>query len=144
VAFGTASPDAPYLLAWTAALYSAVVAFETGRTRWFVALGLALGAALMSRFFGLALVFGAIAAALADPRRRMLQGKMLLSVAIALLCWAPFLTWNQTHGWASFVFAVETRHAPHVDALRPLVLALLCALAFSPGLFAAAAGAARW
>lgn len=138
VAFGTATPDGPYLLAWSASCYCAVLALETGRLRWFVFLGLALGATLMSRLFGLAVLFGVIGAVVASERRGALWPKVLVSVALAFVCWVPYLAWNDTHGWASFVFAIQTRHEAHASLLRPLQLAALCALAFSPGLFAGA------
>ena len=60
VAFGSASPDGPYLAAWAASLYCAVRAFETRARRDYVWLGVALGAVLLTRIFAFALVFGIV------------------------------------------------------------------------------------
>jgi hypothetical protein len=143
VAFGIATPDGPFAFAWAMSLYFAALAFEEKRARWFVALGVAIGLALLSRFFAWALVLGIAAAAMTPGYRDVWKRGFGLSVAIALLLFAPFIIWNAQHGWISFTFALLQRHpSDEVQLLRPFVLYALGLLAFSPGLWIAATLAA--
>ncbi|HEV2262878.1 MAG TPA: glycosyltransferase family 39 protein [Candidatus Rubrimentiphilum sp.] len=137
VAFAMVSPDGPYALAWACSLYCAVRAFPQRRWLWFVLLGVALGAALLSRLFSLALVAGLIAA-ICTSRYRNLWPQFAVSLAVSLLVWSPFLFWNASHHWISFTFAIVERHAPEINVVRPFITFALCALAFSPGLWIAA------
>jgi 4-amino-4-deoxy-L-arabinose transferase-like glycosyltransferase len=142
VSFAMASPDAPYALAWSASLYFAARALREARSRWYVLLGLALGAALLSRFFSWALAAGIVAAAIAGRYPRALRG-LTLSFCVAGLLFAPFLWWNATHHWATFVFSLAQRHTDEWNLLRPFVLFIVTALAFSP-LFWLAAVRSAW
>ena len=140
LAFTSATPDGPYL-AWTAlTLAAAARAFRAPGTWLFVALGVALGGALLSRLFALALLAGVVACALAPQRRSLWRAGLWLSLALAALAYAPFLWWNATHGWATFVFALAQRHQniDPVSLVRPVVLFGIAAAAFSPGLWCAA------
>lgn len=139
VAFGSASPDGPFALAWAASLYFAVRAFREQRLAWFGGLGVALGAALLSRAFAWALVIGIVAAACTPRYREAWRNGFAVSVALALVLYAPYLWWNASHQWISFTFALLQRHpSDEVQLLRPLTLYALNALAFSPGLWIAA------
>jgi dolichol-phosphate mannosyltransferase len=100
IAFGSASPDGPYLAAWAVTLYCAVRAFASGDRRDFAYLGLALGAALLTRMFAFALAFGIVAYALAPARRQLWRDGLWLALAIAAVLYAPFVFWNATHQWA--------------------------------------------
>lgn len=135
VAFGSASPDGPYLAAWAASLYCAVRAFESRLRRDYVWLGLALGAALLTRVFAFALLFGIVMYALAPARRRIWRDGLWLSFLIAGVLCVPFLVWNSTHGWATFVFALINRHEEHWRWYEPFVLHLMEMAAYSPGLW---------
>jgi len=138
VAFGSASPDGPYLAAWAATLYCAVRAFDSGRRVDYAWLGLAMGAVLLTRVFAFAVVFGIVMYALAPSRRRVWRAGLWLSLAIALVLYAPFLYWNATHGWATFAFALVSRHAQEWKWDRPISLHLVEAAAYSPGLWVGA------
>lgn len=143
VAFGIATPDGPFAFAWALSLYFSALAFEEKRARWFVALGVALGFALMTRFFSWALVFGIAAAALTPAYRDVWKRGLVVSFAIAVALFAPFLVWNAQHNWISFTFAFLQRHpSDEVQLLRPVTLYALGLLAFSPGLWIAATLAA--
>ena len=135
IAFGSASPDGPYLAAWAVTLYCAVRAFASGDRRDFAYLGLALGAALLTRMFAFALAFGIVAYALAPARRQLWRDGLWLALAIAAVLYAPFVFWNATHQWASFTFALVERHEQQWDWSRPLLLYLDNAGAYSPGLW---------
>lgn len=135
VAFGSASPDGPYLAAWAASLYCAVRAFASQRRADYVWLGVALGAVLLSRIFAFALVFGIVMYALAPARRRLWREGLWLSFAVAALLYAPFVFWNATHDWATFAFALVSRHEQEWKWSRPFALHLVQAAAYSPGLW---------
>jgi hypothetical protein len=135
VAFGSASPDGPYLAAWAATLYCAVRAFETHLRRDYVWLGVAIGAVLLTRIFAFALVFGIVMYALAPSRRHVWREGLWLAFLIAGILCVPFLIWNSTHGWATFAFALISRHEQEWKLYRPLGLHLVQAAAYSPGLW---------
>lgn len=143
VAFGIASPDGPFAFAWALSLYCAARAFEEKQARWFAALGVALGFALLSRFFSWALLAGIAAAALVPQHRGVWRRGLWASFAIAVLLYVPFLWWNASHAWISFTFAFFARHpSDEVGFARPFALYALGLLAFSPGLWIAATIAA--
>lgn len=137
VAFGIVSPDGPFALFWAASLYCATRAFRVKSWTWFTLLGVALGLALLSRFFSIALAGGIIAAALAKPNRSVLS-RVALSLLVALAVWSPFLYWNASHNWISFTFAIVQRHEPQYSFGRPFLIYILAAIGFSPGLWLAA------
>ena len=136
IAFATAVPDGPYLGAWTAALYFGARAFREGRVRWYLLLGMCIGLTLLSRVFGIALAVGILLALRGE--RPVAAQRLWFSAVIAALIITPFMIWNATHGWSTFVFSILGRHAGHASALRPLTLQLAALIAFSPGLYAAA------
>lgn len=138
VAFGIATPDGPYLAAWAFTLYAAVRAFEERSLRWFAFLGAALGAALLSRLFSFALVLAIAAYALAPQRRWAWLRGLWLCALIAAALYMPFVLWNAQNGWISFAFALVQRHPADVEVGRPLMLQVLNALAYTPGLYLAA------
>jgi hypothetical protein len=138
VAFGSASPDGPYLAAWAATLYCAVRAFGTHLRRDYVWLGVAIGAVLLTRLFAYAIVFGIVMYALAPSRRAVWREGLWLSLLIAGVMCVPFLIWNSTHGWATFAFGLVERHEQEWKWYRPFALHLVQAAAYSPGLWVGA------
>ncbi len=138
VAFGSASPDGPYLAAWAATLYCSVRAFDTHARRDYVLLGVAMGAVLLTRLFAFAIVFGIVMYALAPARRAYWREGLWLSLVIAGLMYVPFLVWNSTHGWATFAFGLGSRHQTEWLWFRPVVTHLVQAAAYSPGLWVGA------
>ncbi len=136
IPFGTASPDGPYLAAWTVSLWLAVRAFEERRPLDFAFLGLGLGLTVLSRMFGFALLFGIAMYALAPKRRALWRQGLWLSFAIAALCFSPFLWWNALHHWQTFDFTFVGRHVAPDFSLRRLIGYYSVELAaYSPGLF---------
>ncbi len=139
LAFGEASPDGPYLAFWCIALALAAKAFDEPRRGTFVLLGLALAGAMLTRVFAFALLFGIAAAALAPTRRPLWRRGLWLSFAIAAIAYVPFLCWNATHEWATFVFSFAGRHvAEPFSPLRAVKLYAVQAAAYSPGIWLAA------
>ncbi|MGH7660091.1 MAG: ArnT family glycosyltransferase [Vulcanimicrobiaceae bacterium] len=135
LAFGMAQPDGPYLAFWALSLWLGARAFRRNERWTWIALGFSMGALLLSRFFGWALVFGVVMYALAPQRRRYLP-QLSVSLALALACYAPFLWWNAMHNWVTFEFTFVTRHAPaSLSLARVLGMYAVQAAAYSPGLF---------
>lgn len=101
-------PDGPLDAALLGFLYALVRALglPEGRPapRWWAAVGLFAGLALLSKY-NAALVFaGAAAGVLLDPasRRELRRFGPWGAVLLAALLFTPVIWWNATHGWASF------------------------------------------
>jgi hypothetical protein len=141
IAFGSASPDGPYLMCWSLAIWFAARAFARDRVTDWLALGVALGGVLLSRVLGVALLFGVLAYSLGPARRGAWRRGVPLMLAATLLVCAPFLLWNAQHGWATFSFALVHRHQQSREFSLPAVVLEQFA-AYSPGIFAAVLAAA--
>ena len=100
----TMTPDTPLLFFWTAALWALARLVRTGRPGWWLAVGLAAGGALASKYTAVLLGAGIAAWLLADPtaRRWLRTPWPWMGGVLAGLCFAPVLAWNAAHGWASF------------------------------------------
>jgi hypothetical protein len=103
-----------------------------------------MGAVLLTRVFAFALIFGIVAYALAPARRRLWREGLGLAFVVTALLYAPFVYWNATHGWATFAFALVSRHAQEWMWYRPLTLYVVQAAAYSPGLWIGALLAIFW
>jgi hypothetical protein len=109
VAAGTfALPDGPLLLFWLLTLDGLVVALRSDGRRlgpW-VAVGLAWGGALLSKYHAVFLPVSTALYLALEPRERAWLRKPgpYLAVAIGLVVFSPVLWWNAHHGWASFLF----------------------------------------
>ncbi len=151
--FGFATPDAVYLAAWICALACAQRALASTGRRWWIALGVAFAAALLSRIMATALLVGvALLSWQAVRRGRIRVDRPLVAYAIALAFWSPFLGWNAMHDAATFVFALVGRH--HVGIAEPLhpllylgFVAVVCWFTATPlmaGLFRPRSGERPW
>ena len=135
MAFGSATPDGPYLAFWTLSIWLGLRAIDERRPIDFIGLGIAVGLALLSRMFAFALVFGIAMYALAPSRRELWRAGFGWSFAIAAAIFAPFVWWNATHDWLTFDFTFVGRHVSQFKLLRPLSLYAVQAAAYSPGFF---------
>jgi hypothetical protein len=135
MAFGSATPDGPYLAFWMLAVYFALRACDEQRPIDFILLGAALGMTILSRMFGFALLFGIAMYALMPGQRGLWRAGLGCSFGIAALFFAPFVWWNATHGWLTFDFTFVGRHVSQFKLLRPLSLYAVQAAAYSPGFF---------
>lgn len=135
MAFGSATPDGPFLAFWTLSMWLALRAFDERRRIDFVWLGLALGMALLARMFSFALLFGIVMYAFAPARRHLWRDGLALSFGVCALVYVPFVWWNATHDWITFDFTFVGRHVSKFLLLRPLSLYAVQAGAYSPGLF---------
>ncbi len=118
LAFAAASPDGPFSACWALSVYLlARMERAPPSRRLLVALGAALGGALLSRAFGWALVFG-VAAYACGRDRSALRARLWIAFAIAAALYAPFVYWNATHGWANVGFTLHDRQPFEPFALR--------------------------
>ena len=100
----TMTPDTPLLLFWTACLAALARLEATGDGRWWLAVGLAAGFSLDSKYTA-ALLGPAVLLWLAwvpSARRWLWTPWPWLAAAVAAAAFAPVLAWNAAHGWASF------------------------------------------
>lgn len=107
VAVGTliVTPDAPLLVASSFVLFFLAKVLQTGRGAWWLAVGAAVGAALLSKytalFFGLAILIWLLAV----PKLRfwLLSPWPYLGGIVAFLTFSPVILWNAEHQWVSFL-----------------------------------------
>ena len=84
---------------------------ETGRGAWWLAVGAAVGAALLSKytalFFGPAILIWLVG--VAKLRRWLLSPWPYLGGLVALALFAPVILWNADHHWVSFIKQIGPR-----------------------------------
>ncbi len=137
-------PDGPLLFGLAAAAWAlARLVFDPPANRasiWglWLAAGLALGVAGLSKYSAALSAVGLLAFVLLSPRARrwLADPAPYAAAAVALALMAPVFLWNSRHGWASFAFQGE-RGAPGTE-LKPeqvLIMALGEIAYLSPWLF---------
>ena len=100
-----ALPDSPLLTASSFALFFLAKVTETGRGGWWLAVGMAVGAALLSKytaiFFGVSILAWLI---IVPSMRRWFRTPWPYAGAlVAGMVFAPVVYWNATHDWVSFL-----------------------------------------
>jgi 4-amino-4-deoxy-L-arabinose transferase-like glycosyltransferase len=107
VAAGTliVTPDAPLIVASAFVLYFLAKVAETGRGPWWLAVGVAAGFALLSKYSALMLGAGILLwlVLVPDMRRWLRRPWPYLGGLVALALFAPVILWNADHGYASFL-----------------------------------------
>src|SRR5271166_3580782 len=98
------TPDAPRVVFWTLGLAALAELWRTGKARWLVAMGLALGLTLQSKITGAFFAAGVALAFVSAPslRRWLVSPASAAALIIAAAVFAPFVAWNAEHGWATF------------------------------------------
>jgi hypothetical protein len=125
---GEALPDGPYLLCWSLALMLMARICRKATLGDISLLGVALGGALLSRFFGWALLAGIVAYTFAPQRRALWKQGFWIAPTIALALYVPFIAWNASHGWENLTFTVHDRQ--RFQAFSAEHLAVLSTLRF--------------
>lgn len=107
----SATPDSPLLFFWALAMACAWKAIVSGRLRWWVAAGLALGGAMLSKYTAVLLVPSVLGYLLCskEHRRVLLTPGPYVALLLALLAFLPVVYWNATHDWASLKFQFVRR-----------------------------------
>lgn len=144
-----ATPDAP-LLAMTALTLVAVERAVTREPddpralRWWVAAGILLGLAFLSKYTAVLIPLGVLVALLthAGMRRHLARPGPYLAGAIAIAVFLPVAVWNARHGWVSFSFQLHhgLGAADGSPARRELRYVAALALLASPILLVLLAG----
>jgi 4-amino-4-deoxy-L-arabinose transferase-like glycosyltransferase len=105
------TPDAPLLVASSFVLFFLAKVLETGRGAWWLAVGAAVGAALLSKytalFFGLAILIWLVS--VPGQRRWLISPWPYLGGLVALAIFAPVILWNADHQWVSFIMVGSAR-----------------------------------
>jgi 4-amino-4-deoxy-L-arabinose transferase-like glycosyltransferase len=109
-----ATPDAPLLAAFAVGTWALVRAVEKepgsmSEIAWWCAAGLALGAALLSKYTAVLLPAGVALGFLLDHRlrRRLLTPGPWIGVGLGLAAFSPVIIWNAQLGWPSFAFQLD-------------------------------------
>src|SRR6202166_1910438 len=134
------TPDAPLLVASSFVLFSLAKVLETGRGAWWLAVGAAVGAALLSKytalFFGPAILIWL--AGVPKLRRWLLSPWPYLGGLVALLIFSPVILWNADHHWVSFIkqigrARIEDFKPAFIGELIPTQIAFATPLVFILG-----------
>jgi 4-amino-4-deoxy-L-arabinose transferase-like glycosyltransferase len=99
------TPDAPLLVASSFVLFFMSKVLETGRGAWWLAVGVAVGCALLSKytalFFGPAILIWLVM--VPKLRRWLISPWPYLGGLMALAVFSPVIFWNADHQWVSFI-----------------------------------------
>jgi hypothetical protein len=124
------TPDAPLLVASSFVLFFLAKVLESGRGAWWLAVGAAVGAALLSKytalFFGPAILIWLIS--VPELRRWLASPWPYLGCLVAMAVFSPVILWNADHHWVSFVkqlgrARIEDFHPAFVGELIPTQIA---------------------
>jgi 4-amino-4-deoxy-L-arabinose transferase-like glycosyltransferase len=120
-------PDGPLdaaLLAFTYALSRAAGVGGAAAPRWWPAVGLFAGLALLSKYNAVLSLAGASVFMLTDgPARRQLRGwGPWAAVGLAALLFSPVIFWNAAHGWQSFAYQGARAGGLRLHVLAPFTI----------------------
>ncbi|KZD21940.1 glycosyltransferase family 39 protein [Tardiphaga robiniae] len=124
------TPDAPVLVASSFVLLTLAQVLATGQGAWWLAVGVAIGVALLSKytalFFGPAILIWLIA--VPKMRRWLISPWPYLGGLVALAVFSPVLFWNAEHGWVSFI---KQLGRARIDHFNPAFIAELIPTQFA-------------
>src|SRR3954469_5536367 len=135
------TPDAPLLVASSFVLFFLAKVLETGRGAWWLAVGVAVGAALLSKytalFFGPAILIWL--AAVPKLRRWLISPWPYLGAVVAFAIFYPVIMWNADHQWVSFLkqfgrARIEDFTLVYIGELIPTQIAFATPLVFILGM----------
>ena len=99
------TPDAPLLVASSFVLYFLAMVWQTGRGIWWLAVGVAVGCGLLSKytalFFGAEILLWLLL--VKEMRRWLVSPWPYLGGIVAFAVFAPTILWNADHQWVSFI-----------------------------------------
>lgn len=113
-----ATPDTPQVFTAAVFVWTLAKVIETGNGRWWIAVGIAGGLGLLSKYSTLFLGVGALVWLIASPpmRRWLASPWPYLGAVIAGLVFLPNVLWNAQHGWATFGFQFGRIAGNHITA----------------------------
>jgi 4-amino-4-deoxy-L-arabinose transferase-like glycosyltransferase len=134
------TPDAPLLVASSFVLLALAQVAATGQGAWWLAVGVAVGCALLSKytalFFGAAILIWLFA--VPTMRRWLLSPWPYLGGIVAFAVFSPVLLWNADHQWVSFIkqlgrARIEQFRVSYIAELIPTQFAFATPLVFILG-----------
>jgi 4-amino-4-deoxy-L-arabinose transferase-like glycosyltransferase len=134
------TPDSPLLVASSFIVLCLAKVLETGRGAWWLAVGAAVGAALLSKytalFFGPAILIWL--ASVPKLRRWLISPWLYLGGLVSLLIFTPVILWNADHNWVSFIkqlgrSRIEDFRPAFIGELIPTQIAFATPLVFILG-----------
>jgi hypothetical protein len=134
------TPDAPLLVASSFVLFFLAKVLESGRGAWWLAVGAAVGAALLAKytalFFGPAILIWLVS--VPKLRRWLISPWPYLGGLVALAIFAPVILWNADHQWVSFIkqigrARIEDFRPAFIGELIPTQIAFATPLVFILG-----------
>jgi hypothetical protein len=134
------TPDSPLLVAASFVLFFLAKVLETGCGAWWLAVGAAVGAALLSKytslFFGPAILIWLVA--VPKLRRWLISPWPYLGGLVSLLIFSPVILWNADHQWVSFIkqigrARIEDFRPAFIGELIPTQIAFATPLVFILG-----------
>ena len=134
------TPDSPLLVASSFVLFFLAKVLESGRGAWWLAVGAAVGLALLSKytamFFGPAILIWLIS--VPELRRWFLSPWLYLGGLVALAVFSPVIIWNADHHWVSFIKQLGRSQIDHfrlsfIAELIPTQVAFATPLVFILG-----------
>ena len=101
-----ATPDMPSVVFAAAFVWALAKVQQSGDGRWWLAVGVAGGLGILSKYSALFLGLGALFWLLVDARQRKWLATVwpYLGAALALAIAAPHLVWQAQHQWMTFAF----------------------------------------
>src|SRR3954463_6535854 len=118
------TPDAPLLVASSFVLFFLAKVLESGRGVWWLAVGAAVGAALLSKytalFFGPAILIWLVS--VPKLRHWLVAPWPYLGAAVSLAIFSPVIFWNADHHWVSFIKQIGRAR---IEEFKPAFIAEL-------------------
>jgi 4-amino-4-deoxy-L-arabinose transferase-like glycosyltransferase len=115
------TPDAPLLVASSFVMFFMAKVLETGRGAWWLAVGIAVGCALLSKytalFFGPAILIWLVM--VPKLRRWLISPWPYLGGLLALAIFSPVIFWNADHHWVSFIKQIGRAR---IEDFRPIFI----------------------
>ncbi len=99
-----ATPDNALVVSTAFLLFTLVKLLQTGRGEWWLAIGVAFGVGMLSKYTTVFFSISILAWLLLVPEQRkwLFTPWPWISGAIAIAVFSPTLIWNAEHGWASY------------------------------------------
>ena len=101
------TPDIPLMFFTSLLLYSAYVYLEEDNKKYALLAGFAAGAAILSKYPGILIIFTLIVYMIIYKREAFKDKYLYFAVVIALLVFSPVLYWNIQNDFISFTFQLH-------------------------------------
>jgi 4-amino-4-deoxy-L-arabinose transferase-like glycosyltransferase len=118
------TPDSPLLVASSFVLFFLAKVLQTGRGAWWLAVGAAVGCALLSKYTALFFGAGILIWLVMVPKQRhwLITPWPYLGGLVAFAIFTPVILWNADHQWVSFIKQIGRAR---IEDFRPAFIAEL-------------------